>query len=203
LFGGLADETVRSLVGRLNDDALEPAILEPLEEARRSLGEDGRIEFRTPWSEPVVLDEQKAAILAGALPAIPPSDLEWVEISGWLHGADLAPDEIRIRDVRGEDWVCHYPDELEVSVRSLLGSVVIASGLASSEGRRRRIELETLAPADSAIPGPSPHLPEEFIEQLKEQQGIGSSQPLAALRGQVDETDPNLDAFQDLFGRGA
>jgi hypothetical protein len=199
LFGGIADETVRGLVGRIQGEVIESAILTPLEEARRSLGEDGRIEFRTPWTEPVVLDERAFARLSGASETAVPSDLEWVEISGWLHGADLAPDQIRIRDARGVDWVCHYPDDLEITVRSLLGHVVIASGLASSEGRGRRIELETLTGADDAVSVLPPRRSSEFLEWLTEQQGISSSQPLSALRGNVDEADPNLDAFSAMF----
>jgi hypothetical protein len=203
LFGGMADETVRSLVDRLQGEALESAILEPLEEARRSLGDDGRIEFRTPWVEPVVLDAEGVARLSGTSLLVSTIDLEWVEVSGWLHGADLAPDEIRIRDVRGADWICHYPDELEGLVRGLLGRVVIASGLASSEGRRRRIEIETLSPAEGGDVSEMPAGTEELLAWLADQQGVSSAQPLSSLRGELDESDPNLDAFSALFDSGS
>lgn len=75
-------------------------------------------------------------------------------VDGWLHAIDVAPDEIRVRDAGGQDWVCSYDPALEATMRGLLDTQVRVMGTGRRNVRRATFEVvkvEALAPAAGVL----------------------------------------------------
>lgn len=101
LFEG-GDQAVKELLDSIEGPApIHGSIVEALEDARKSLGQDGRMEIRTPWRPPVAIDETLLRQLPVTFEEVSVSRMV---ISGWLHAADLAPDQLVIRDAEGVEW---------------------------------------------------------------------------------------------------
>lgn len=192
LFEG-GDEAVRDLLAWLDGDRpVNRVIVDAMEDARRALGEGGAIEVRTPWRDSFVFDEGTAAHLrSGPVEPIPSELL----VSGWLHGADIDPDHVVIRDASGIEWTCHYIEEQESELLALIGSIVQARGQGWSKGRRGRIEIESIEGVSS--PSPVADLrgtaPSELSARLMREQGVTEAQSLESLRMDLD--DEEAEAF--------
>jgi hypothetical protein len=107
-------------------------VLDDLDRARRSCGDDGAIALELP---PRIMSVRRVTIDRDAIERIKQpraTDRSAVTaISGRLYSVNLEPDRLAIRTPDGVEWACRYNEVLEGSVRSLLGEVVWASG----EGR--------------------------------------------------------------------
>jgi hypothetical protein len=58
-------------------------------------------------------------------------------VSGRLHLLDVEPDKLAIRTSSGVDWTCKYPEELEPTVKRLVGQIVWAEGTGKLTGTLR------------------------------------------------------------------
>ena len=142
LFGGVADETINQLLLRVGDEAaaIDTAVVEPLEEARRSLGEGGTIRFITAGKPPVVLDEDRIARLRGSSEQpVPALRVTHRTVTGWLHAADLEPNEIRIMDAENLDWICDFQSALRRRCLDAPGQSGEGSWYGNSNSSRRHV----------------------------------------------------------------
>lgn len=200
LFGGRADETIEDFINLIASEAgVEPAIADPLEEAWRSLGDRGRITLSLGRSK-VIVDEQRIARLRREPPTV--DERRELVVSGWLHAADLDPDEIRIRDATNIEWTCRYSADLEPSVRAALGEVVRAWGTGRQTGRRGDLDVDGLEVISTPVgvrattTGLSR---EEALRAATGAQGITGPQPLEVLRTDADPDDPEEIAFAEAL----
>lgn len=197
----LADPVVDALQaladGLAGQRVFESPVVGYLRDAVQSLGYRGSVGLRVPERSPVDFDEATLDRLATTPP--PAADApEPGIVDGWLHAVDIDPDEVRIRDIAGRDWACHYPEHLESQVRELIGRVVRASGTVRASASRSRIEL-------SAIEGVEPALAshrrpkDEILAQAMRAASVVAPQPLAKLSSDVVPTADDELAFEEAL----
>lgn len=174
--------------------AIPDDVLDDLDRARRSCGDDGAIALELP---PSITSPRRVTIDREVIERIKqprPADRSAViAISGRLYCVNLEPDRLAIRTPDGVEWACRYNENLEGSVRSLLGEVVWASGEGRSSSALRgtmRITSIQLAVRERETEffvheHPQPH-------QLLRSQGVSEPQGLDRLDAQEwagDEAD--------------
>lgn len=95
---------------------------------------------------------------------------------GRLFLVDLKAGRIDVEDDDGQRVQCHFPPELETRVKSLIGEIVLVSGVEEFDvavGRRGKLEVASLDPGGEEVP-----LSGDFwrnrsaVEQAREQ-GVG------------------------------
>lgn len=95
---------------------------------------------------------------------------------GRLFLVDLKSGRIDVEDEDGQRVQCHFPSELETRVKSLIGEIVLVSGVEEVDlaaGSRRKLEVASLDPGGEEVP-----LSRDFwdntsaVEQAREQ-GVG------------------------------
>ena len=196
LLADPAVEAIQSLVdGLAGREPLDEAVTVYLADAVQSLGDAGSVGLHVPNRSPLEFD---AALLASRVsgPKKGPADSEGF-VDGWLHAVDIEPDEVRIRDTTGRDWWCHYPDELEVRVRGLLGRVVRASGTLRLSGARARIDATNVESVE--LQHGVGRSAEEILAEAMEDAGIARPQELASLAAEVDDQADEELAFEDAL----
>jgi hypothetical protein len=206
-FGGLADDTLSEIARVVSaDEPVDESVVAALEEARRGLGSSGKFAIRRASdSKPLVFDQSKLeALRRRALQAREVVALPGVmTVSGWLHMVDLVPDEVVIATPDGVEWRAAYPQELEPTVRSLVGAVVVASGRGTrTTVASGRLELATIEAA------PQLELGRTFLADglhgdnelstLMEQQGVRAPQ---VFRRPTDLDDRDVQGFLKALGR--
>jgi hypothetical protein len=207
-FGGLADDTLNALERAITEpkERLESSVVAALDEARRGLGSNGMFTIRrSPQKAPLVFDVQKLEELRRRAQSLPESVAIGgaVTVSGWLHMIDLAPDEVVIATPEGIEWRATYPDELELTVRSLVGDVVIASGTGMRTGAASgRLQLEALTTAPQLSLGKTFLVDglqgSNDLARLIEDQGIQGPQ---AVHRPADLTASDVEGFLGALGR--
>jgi len=178
LFEG-GDQAVKELLDLVTGQAeVDQTVIAALDDACRALGDGGRMTFHTPWRAPVSIDKEVVGRLRSSHHIV----AENVTVSGWLHGADIDPDHIVIRDSSGTEWTCHYAEDQERSVLSLIGSIVKAQGRGSSTGKRGRIEVSSVEEVSPPTPITDHRGADvsDLTARAMRKQGIDSPQSLAA-----------------------
>lgn len=123
---------------------------------------------------------------------------------GRLFLVDLKSGRIDIEDEKGQRIQCHFPAELEQTVKSLIGETVLAAGEQEVDlalNRVGKLEVSTLQQAPEALP-----LADDFWlnksagEQAAEQDVaiISSVDDFAAVEFASEELDHFIDAIRDI-----
>jgi hypothetical protein len=191
----LALTTLAALVADVAaQHAISDDVLDDLDRARRSCGDDGAITLDLP---PKIATARRVTIdhdLLERLKRPHAADrLTVTAISGRLYSVNLEPDRLAIRAPDGVEWACRYDADLEGSVRSLLGEVVWATGegrlTAALRGTMRitSIQLAIHEQETELFVHDHPH-PDELLTS----QGVSTAQGLDRLDAQEwtgDEAD--------------
>jgi hypothetical protein len=197
----LSLETLRAFVQTIQDgEAVDSAVTAPIAGARRALGPDGEIGITIAggWrtKQQVVIDEQRVERLEQRARRYAPRRMQ---ISGRLHMIDVEPDRVAIRAADGIDWVCGYPEELEVHVKALVGANVWARGMGQLIGASRgTLAITQIEPADEYEQNPLFTFERVAVEDLMEQQRIQAPQGRIALVPE-DVTDEDVEDFLDAL----
>jgi hypothetical protein len=111
-----------------------------LEEARRSLGRGGRF---TVQGERVHMrvDEGVTSRLRERALAETKAETRQIVV-GWLHMADLQPNEAVIKTALGTEWTCRFGPEMKSRVLELLDQVVVAEGAGTLRDRTGELTIE-------------------------------------------------------------
>jgi hypothetical protein len=173
---------LRSLTSAIEEErALSEDVIDALDRARRTAGDDGSIDLLLPGDgvRQTRIDKETIDSLPRTTVSAP---AEVTSVSGRLHLIDLEPDRIAIRASDGVEWECRYPEEFEDEVRRLIGEIVRASGKGRlTTPQRGRMELDRIEPAMSGeqttlfTREPIP------MSELLERSGITGPQGLDAL----------------------
>jgi hypothetical protein len=139
-------ETLRAFVDSIEqEEPVDDAVTTALGKARRSLGDDGRIDItigRGRRRRRAVIDARRVDALEKRAKHFPAS---YTRITGHLHMIDLEPDRVGIRAADGVEWSCSYPPELEKTVKGLVGDTVAVAGFGQKvTSNRGTLTLETI-----------------------------------------------------------
>jgi hypothetical protein len=63
-------------------------------------------------------------------------------VVGWLHMADLQPNEAVIKTALGTEWTCRFGPEMKSRVLELLDQVVVAEGAGTLRDRTGELTIE-------------------------------------------------------------
>lgn len=181
----------------LRDDlAAERSVPEPvvdaLGKACRSVGTDGRftIEMMDAPGASLVVDSNLLDRIAGGDRERPDEEIR--RISGRLHRLDIEPDRLGIRTANGAEWSCHYPEELEQRVISLVDHIVWVEGSGKlASPLRGSMNIERIEPVDEAAQTALFTLAPVSEDELLARQGITAPQGIDAL------SDPEWDDDAD------
>ena len=196
--------TLRSMLAAVDsEEQMDPAVTESLSDARRTLGNNGRMTFKLrngrAHARPVVIDEKRIRRLEGRAKKREPRPLM---VSGRLHRIELEPDKVGIRSPAGVDWTCRYPADLEQSVKGLLDSIVSVRGVGSqSTAQRGTLTIEEIHAVPQFEQTPFFTFETEPLEALMARQGIEPRRgPISILPDDVSdsELDDFLKAMNDL-----
>lgn len=200
----LADPTIDALRELADGVAmtapLDAAVVNALAASLSSLGDRASIGLVVPGREPVTLDRQRLSRLEAAV-AVPDSVEPPGTVDGWLHAVDFGPEEIRVRDASGDDWVCEFGDTLEPVVRALLKQQVRVIGRGRSAAPRGRIEIDSIVPL---LPAGVPTVPagrsaDQVFADALSAAGLDAPQPLESLAAETDLDDPEEVAFREAL----
>lgn len=152
--------TLRSLLGSVDrEESLPESVIDALEKAVRSAGEDGSlmVEFGSADFDrarsSVTIDCARIARIRAAHKTPEPKSVS--SVSGKLHQVDFEPDKLAIRASDGVDWICGFPSELESLVASLVNQLVWASGDGALQSARRgSMHLSAIRPIEQGIQTP-------------------------------------------------
>lgn len=118
---------------------------EALEQARRSLGKGGRFTVRGEGVR-VSVDENVTARLSGRARRVATAVTRHTVV-GWLHMADLQPNEVTVKTALGVEWRCHFAPEMKSRILGLLDQVVVAEGPGSTKDRTGELTIEAIRPS--------------------------------------------------------
>lgn len=175
------------------DERLPVPVVEALDGARRSIGDDASFGVRVEGSRleraRVEIDQTRMQRLKGPVKEEGESA---VTVAGQLHRieVDQPGRHVGIRAQNGVDWTCTYGDELHELVTTLIERLVRVEGVGrkvTALTGRLRIDRLTSVPEHTQEPlfsvKPVP------IERLREEQGISAPQRLESLVDQEWEDD--------------
>lgn len=179
---------------------LEAPVAEFVRDAIRSLGERSSVGISVPGRPPVEVDEKGLESLIGPTAFADPAETHGA-VDGWLHALDIDPDEVRIRDTSGRDWSCHYPEDLELRVRDLIGATVRATGTIRAVGPRPRIELTEIEPVElpAGVSAAGRRSRDDVLAAAMADASITAPQPPASLAADVDEIAEEEVAFEEAL----
>jgi hypothetical protein len=192
-------ETLRAFMETIErEEPLDPAVTQSVAGARRALGPDGKIGIavgnRTGPKRRIVIDEERVELLERRARRFAPRRMR---ISGRLHMIDVEPDRVAIRAADGIDWVCRYPEAMEMKVKALVDANVWAQGFGQlASASRGNLTLDRLEPAAEFEQTPLFTFERIPLEDLLEEQGIRSPQGALSIVP-PDVSDEELDAFLD------
>jgi hypothetical protein len=179
---GTATQNLRSLLDSIDECAVDPAVIDDLDEARRSLGDDGSFEVKVPARRKLArIDARTIKRLRTARPEEP--GLTEMTVYGRLHliSTEGTP-RLEIRGTDGYNWSCSYPDELESEVLRLIKQLVVAQGVGRRERANRGMlgitEISPLPEYDQTRLFSFTKVPAEELERT---QGIAGPQGLESL----------------------
>lgn len=115
---------------------------EALEQARRSLGKGGRFTVQGEGMRANV-DEKVIARLRSRAAQVMPEVGERTVI-GWLHMADVQPNEVVVKTAHGVEWRCHFPPEMKPRIIELLDQVVVVEGPGRAKDRTGELTIERI-----------------------------------------------------------
>jgi hypothetical protein len=175
------------------EERFDAAVADAVEKARRSLGPDGRIEIKSPHHRKrVVIDESKVHSLERRVRRY---STRQQRVAGRLHMIDVEPDQVRIRTADNVDWICTYPEDLELKVLSLVTKRVWALGIgalqSASRGSLLIHQIEEIGEPEQNALFTMERIP---IEDILADQGIQGPQGGIPLVPE-DVSDDELDAF--------
>ena len=181
------------------EEELPESVTDALEQARRSVGEDGTLAVEMPCppasSEPmqrVVIDASRIERIRAS--SQKPQRPTVSSISGRLHQVDFEPDKLAIRASDGVDWICTFPEELERQIETLVNRLVWASGSGTIQSSRRgTMTLAEIKPVEQGVQTGLFSREPIPAEELAAAQGISGPQGLDSL-GATDWTDAD-DAY--------
>lgn len=198
LFAPVID-SLRALSTSIASKAVSEPVHKALAQAVRSLGGGGEVTVTAPTVDQVIID---AEVLGSIAPIESPPDSVVVgHVEGWLHGVDVEPDEIRIRDVSGQDWRCRFGPDLEAEASALLGAQVRAEVDAASPSPSRVLDitgLRSLAPRNGPLLRRGQSAAEVIAEALATAR-VTEPQPLESLRREFDPDDHEEIAFLEAL----
>lgn len=116
-----------------------------LEQARRSLGKTGRFTVqgegvRVSVDETVMSRLRERASRSG-------NGMTRHTVIGWLHMADLQPNEVIVKTALGVEWRCRFASEMKPRILDLLDHVVIAEGPGTLRDRTGELTIEEIRPS--------------------------------------------------------
>lgn len=149
IWPGAADMAVVELARRVHSSKtpLDAGIVNALDEARSSLGTTGAFRVRSHGMKTMVVTPRVVERLRARAVAQTPSAQMHRVVTGWLHMADVQPNEFVIRTPTGVEWRCAFPPTMKQAVLSLLDRVVVAAGQGARTGRLGRLEIESIREA--------------------------------------------------------
>ncbi len=118
---------------------------EALEDARRSLGKGGRFLVHGERID-MTVDEAVTSRLQQPTLAEATAPRKQTVV-GWLHMADLQPNEVTIKTALGLEWRCRFAPSLKERVLELLDEVVIAEGVGATKDRTGELTIEEIRPS--------------------------------------------------------
>lgn len=190
---GPATRNLTAFLDSIESGELDPMVVDKLDEARRALGDHGRISVRVPRRQTCCVDDKTIKRLRSA--HRPPAKPEPVMVYGRLHLIASEGNRVEIRATDHYNWHCSYDDELEDRVLPLITKRVWARGLGARErANRGSLVIEDLGvlpeyertPLFSDEPVP--------LNDLLDEQGITGPQGLAAV-GISDMSNDEVDRF--------
>ncbi len=193
---GPAIQNMKSLLDAIEAGALDPAVVDDLEEALRAIGEDGRFTIKAPARRKRGVVNAATITRLRRANAVEP-DPRYMVVFGRLHLiATEGTPRVEIRATDGYNWHCVYPRELEPQVVQLVTRQVQAKGWGIRErANRGRLRLESVeglpqyerTPLFSFVPVPT--------VDLEREQGIVGPQGLAALSIADLPDDEGIDRY--------
>jgi hypothetical protein len=205
----LSMSTLMGLVSAIESDAGLPGpVVEALDSARRSIGEDGcfGVDVAGPAEghKRIVIDD---ALMKRLRDAPPDSSDSSVVIIGRLHmiEVDQPGRRVGIRAQDGIDWTCQYPDELHDLVTSQLERLVRAEGTGRKLSKLAgRLVVEHLEPLPEHVQDPLFSDEPIPLEDLREAQGIADPQGVPTLLdGEWDDDDASRRFLEATLGAAA
>lgn len=100
---------------------------------------------------------------------------------GRLFLVDLKTGRIDVEDDNGQRVQCHFPSELESRAKSLIGEIVLVSGVEEVDlaaGSHRRLEVASLDPGGERVPLSDDFWDNKSAIQQAREQGVG---PIASV----------------------
>lgn len=139
------------------EEPLPESVIEALEKAVRTAGDDGTLSVEFGGSShnesrrrPVMIDTARIGRIRAARKAPAPKPV--TSISGRLHQVDFEPDKLAIRASDGVDWICSFPQELEQQVAVLVNRLVWASGEGTVPSpQRATMNLSAIKPIEQGL----------------------------------------------------
>jgi len=186
-----AVENLVELMDAVSSGGLEPAVIGSLDEARRSIGDNGLFGMRVGERKNgrTQIDAETIGRLRAAARDEDEATPKEMTVSGHLHFVDIEePERVAIRDAAGVDWVCTYPQDLEERVLALVHRIGSSSVIvwAAGAGVRTAPRKGTMHLRDiAAVPAYDQSSLFTFepvpVEELQRQHGVDRPQGLAAL----------------------
>ena len=164
-------------------DSVDGAVVDALDRARRSLGDDGSFGLCAGGRSRVAVDA--AAVQALRAAAVDPADRP-LSVSGRVHLIEVEePSKVAIRATDGTDWLCVYSPELEPVVLGLVKQLVWARGSGSQtstgRGRMRLTHIE---------PVPVHLQPRLFVAEPRDARELAEEQGISAPQTIEETADP-------------
>ena len=205
----LSLSTIVGLLSAIESDAgLPEPVVEALDSARRSIGENGcfgvDVAGPTERGKRVVIDDELMKRLREAPPD--PSDRS-VVITGRLHmiEVDQPGRRVGIRAQDGIDWTCQYPDELHDLVTSQLERLVRVKGRGRKLSKLAgRLVIERLEPLPEHVQDSLFSEEPVPLDDLREAQGIADPQGVETLLdNEWDDDDASRRFLEATLGSTA
>lgn len=127
--------------------SLERGIVDALDEARLSLGARGGFRVKSHGMKTMIINERAVTRLRTRESEQTSAEARNHVVSGWLHMADVQPNEFVIRTPLGVEWRCTFSPAMKRTVLRLIDQVVVASGTGVQTGRVGKLEIESISAA--------------------------------------------------------
>lgn len=116
-----------------------------LEQARRSLGKGSRFTVHGEGVRANVDEKLIARLRDRATHAVP--EVGERTVVGWLHMADVQPNEVIVRTALGIEWRCRFAPEMKPRILELLDEVVAVEGPGAARDRTGEVSIERIRPS--------------------------------------------------------
>lgn len=116
-----------------------------LEQARRSLGKGGRFTVQGESVRANVDEDLITRLRDRAAHEMP--EVAERTVVGWLHMADVQPNEVIVKTALGIEWRCHFTSVMKPRVLELLDQVVVVEGPGAARDRTGELSIERIRPS--------------------------------------------------------